>query len=129
MSNLILGDIDITPLIKAKSKLDEALSKAIDWLDKTGAIQCFEYSYELSWKFMKKILYKKGLDYRNPKDVFRASAQNSLIEDPEIWFHFIDLRNETSHTYDDKRADEVFKELPRFQNELSKFLNTIQKLK
>ncbi len=129
MSNLILDDIDITPLTKAKSKLDEALSKAIDWLDKTGTIQCFEYSYELSWKFMKKILYKKGLDYRNPKDVFRAAAQNNLIVDPEIWFHFIDLRNATSHTYDDKKADEVFNELPRFQLELNNFLDTIQKLK
>lgn len=129
MLNIILNDIDISSLIKAKSKLDEALLKSVDWLDKTGAIQCFEYSYELSWKFMKKILYKKGLDYRNPRDVFRASAQNNLIEDPEIWFYFIELRNETTHTYDDKKAEKVFKELPRFQNELAKFLTTIQKLK
>ena len=31
---------------------------------------------------MKQMLYKKGLDHRNPKDIFRAAAQNNLIEDP-----------------------------------------------
>lgn len=128
-SNLILGEIDITPLIKAKSKLDESILTADTWLEKTGAIQCFEYCYELSWKFMKKILFKKGVDYRSPKDVFRGAAQNKLIEDPEIWFHFIDLRNQTTHTYDDKKAEEVFNELPCFQTEFNKFLDAIKKIK
>ncbi len=41
------GKITITPLIKAQKKLNEALTLAHTQLEKDGAIQRFEFTYEL----------------------------------------------------------------------------------
>ena len=89
MSNLILGEIDITPLLEAKKTLDFGIANAKSDLEKAGAIQAFEYTYELCWKTMKRILTNQNIETSIPKDIFRTSAQFNLIEDAEIWFDFI----------------------------------------
>ena len=99
MSNLILGEIDITPLLEAKKTLDFGIANAKSDLEKAGAIQAFEYTYELCWKTMKRILANQNIETSIPKDIFRTSAQFNLIEDAEIWFNIIKKRNETTHTY------------------------------
>lgn len=119
---IILNDIDITPLLKAKEKLDEAVRTARSELEKTGAIKCFEYCYELSWKLMRKILFKRGIETASPREAFREAGANKIIDDVELWFDFITKRNLTSHTYDEELADEVFKFLPTFQKAVNTFI-------
>lgn len=126
--NIVLEEIDITPLLKAKKKLDQALQIARSDLEKTGAIKCFEYCYELSWKVMRKILLKKGIETASPRDAFREAALNKLITDPEIWFEFIKQRNLSTHTYNEELAEELFLSLPKFQNEMNMFIHTIELL-
>src|SRR5438132_7332187 len=105
---IIFNDINITPLLHARDRLDLAIKIAKSELEKTGAIKCFEYCYELSWKLMKKILLKKGIETNNPRDAFREAGINHLVNDPEMWFDFILKRNLTSHTYDEQLASEIF---------------------
>jgi len=70
VKNKILGSLDITALLNAKKRLDNAIIVAQSPLEKTGAIKCFEYCYELSWKLMRKILLKKGIETGSPRDKF-----------------------------------------------------------
>ena len=128
MSNIILGEIDITPLLEAKKTLDFGIANAKSDLEKAGAIQAFEYTYELCWKTMKRILANQNIETSIPKDIFRTAAQFNLIEDAEIWFEFIKKRNETVHTYNKKTAEEIFQFLPAFQKAVEKFINKIQTL-
>ena len=128
MADVILDTINIAPLLKAKAMLDEALEIAQSPLEKTGAIQCFEYCYELAWKTMRRILLKKGLETASPRDTFRAAATNRLIEDPEVWFEFIKKRNLTTHTYNLALAEKIFCFLPDFQSELDKLVAHIQSI-
>lgn len=129
MKNTILNDeIDISPLLKAKAMLDNAIEVASSELEKTGAIQCFEYCYELSWKTMKRILKHRGVELASPREVFREAALNGLIDNPEKWFEFIAKRNATSHTYNSKLSKEMFEFLPEFKIELDKFLVAIEGL-
>ncbi len=125
MSNLILGEIDITPLLEAKKTLDFGIANAKSDLEKAGAIQAFEYTYELCWKTMKRIFANQNIETSITKDIFRTAAQFNLIEDAEIWFEFIKKRNETTHTYNKKTAEEIFSFLPTFQKEVEKFINKI----
>lgn len=127
-AKLVLGKIDITPLLEAKKSLDFAISNAKSDLEKAGAIQAFEYTYELCWKTMKRILTNQNIETSIPKDVFRTAAQFNLIEDAEVWFDFIKKRNETTHTYNKKTAEEIFSFLPAFQKEVGKFIAKIQTL-
>lgn len=126
---IVLGDINIGPFFKARNKLADAIQNAKSELEKTGAIKCFEYCYELSWKLMKKILQKKGIETNNPRDAFREAAKNTLISDPEIWFDFILKRNLTTHTYDENLAKEIFEFLPIFLKEVDKFIQNVKEMK
>jgi hypothetical protein len=48
MSKIILGNIDIPPLIKARNFFSKILEEAENDYEKTGAIKAFEFCYELS---------------------------------------------------------------------------------
>jgi nucleotidyltransferase substrate binding protein (TIGR01987 family) len=125
---IILGELVITPLIKAQKTFVQALGQVNSELERDGAIQRFEYTYELVWKILKKILKFKGLDVHNPRDVFREAAKQKLIEDPAIWFTFMKQKSLTLHNYNQDCADEIFTCLPQFEKELNKLIQTITKL-
>ncbi len=125
---VILGQLIITPLLKAQKTFEQALKEASSDLERDGAIQRFEYTYELVWKTLKRILVFKGIEVNNPRDVFREAALQGLIDDPMVWFTFLKQRNLTVHTYNQDCADEIFAYLPLFKEELCKVVNMIIKL-
>jgi nucleotidyltransferase substrate binding protein (TIGR01987 family) len=97
--------------------LDEALMGSLDDVTRcairAGVVQHFEFTYELSWKFIQRWLKVNqpegdpGLP-RTRKELFRLAARVGLIDDPTPWFTFGDARNLTSHTYDEERARQVY---------------------
>lgn len=116
--------LDFESLKKAITALDGILSKTTDaefmqTLDditknglRAGAIQTFEFTYELSWKFIKRWLdinlgsvYVDGVSCR---ELFRIAAEHRLIDDVDAWMVFHRGRNLTSHTYNAEIADEVY---------------------
>lgn len=120
--------ISFSALLKAKKQLDNAIATAKSDLEITGAIKCFEYSYELAWKTMKKVLEGMGLlDINNPRIVFNESFKNNLIDDLDAWLEFIATRNLTTHTYDEHLAREVFQMLPSFSAHLQLFIDKVQR--
>jgi nucleotidyltransferase substrate binding protein (TIGR01987 family) len=74
-SNVLLK---ISNFEKALNRLNEAVKRAKDDLDKDGVIQRFEFSIELLWKSLKAILNYLGIDCYSPrsciKEAFRAFA-------------------------------------------------------
>ncbi|MFH0898529.1 MAG: nucleotidyltransferase substrate binding protein [bacterium] len=125
---VILGNINIAPLIKAYNTFKKGLLEVNTELERDGAIQRFEFTYELSWKTMKRILTFKGIDANSPRDVFRESAKQKLIVDPKVWFDFLSKRNLTVHTYNQDCADEIFASLSLFEKEVEQFIKTIKNL-
>ena len=89
------GKIDIGPFLLAFDQFHEARKVAKTDLEKAGTIQYFEFTYELAWKTLKRILSHRGKDLNSPKPVIREAALEGLIDDPEVWFGFIQDRNET----------------------------------
>ena len=128
MSDLILGDLNIAPLIKAQIFLKTAIDVARSDLERAGAIQSFEICYELSWKTMKRILAYRGIEANSPREVFRLAAREKLIDDLERWFDFLEKRNLTRHVYNLAIAEEVFAFLPSFYLALDLFIRRIRSL-
>jgi len=133
---MIIEGISFDPLLKARSKFEifrHNVSLQVDYANlnleeeqkRAGAIQAFEYCYELSWKTMRKVLMNKGVIANSPKDTFRAAAKINLIDDPDNWFDFIDLRNTTVHTYDERKASEVIQAFEQFSDSLTRFLQKV----
>lgn len=122
---IILEHIVITPLLKAQATFNKALLEPKTDLNRDGCIQRFEFCFELAWKTLKRILAYKGIEVNNPRDVFREAARSALVDDPAIWFKFLESRNNTVHTYNEETAEEIYKVLPRFKEELAKLVDTI----
>ncbi len=120
-----IDEIDLRPLLKALGKFENFRHIAKTEIEKAGAIQAFEYSYELTWKTIKRILAIKGVIVNTPKDVFREAASANLIDDPEIWFDFIKKRNITVHTYQENEAENVIQIFPLFSQETQKLINKL----
>lgn len=121
-------NLSLNALVKAKKQLDFAIMNAKSELEITGAIKCFEYCFELSWKTMKKILESMGIpDLNSPRTVFAAAFRNKLIDDVDVWHSFILQRNLTSHTYDEDLAHDVFDSLKKFSDYLDTFIKLVQK--
>ncbi len=96
-------------------------------LERDGAIQRFEYCFDLSWKTLKRYLESIGLiDLNSPRSVFSAAYAEGIIADEAIWATIILKRNASVHTYNEKLAEALFSELPVYYNAM---FNLLQKLK
>ncbi len=85
-----------------------------------GVIQRFEFTFELAWKTLKRYLQEYGLenvDSLNNRDLFRVGFEQGLLDDPEVWFHYLKMRNQSSHLYDEGKAALVFASARRFQQD------------
>ena len=54
------------------------------------------------------------------------AADLGIIQDPEVWFKFLDYRNLTTHIYNEDQAEEVFSHLPSFVSEVEKLISKIE---
>ncbi len=124
----IIGDIIITPLVKAKQSFEVALTSPKTDLNRDASIQRFEFTFELTWKALKRVLHYKGNNVNSPRDVLREAASEGLIIDPVEWFGFLEDRNRTVHTYNEKIAEEIYQHLPAFQKALDVTLNKLMSL-
>ena len=84
--------------------------------ERDGAIQRFEYTVELSWRLIRKILLAQGRAdvSASPKPLVRAAASEGWIEDASAWLQFIEARNLTSHSYKNAIANQVFESAKQF---------------
>lgn len=126
---IIESHIDINPLLLAFDQFHEALKIAKTDLEKAGTIQYFEFTYELAWKTMKRILSHRGKDLNSPRMVIREAALEKLIDNPELWFNFLKDRNETVHTYNKAIADSIFSDLHLFDTEMLLLIAKLKSLK
>ncbi|MBX3457496.1 MAG: nucleotidyltransferase substrate binding protein [Candidatus Paracaedibacteraceae bacterium] len=101
----------LNKLGKAVGRLDELVNMpGIDTLDylRDATIQRFEFTSELYWKVLRKILAYEGLSAVTPRDVLKSSYQAGLITGDAIWLKMLDDRNKTSHVYAEEIIIEIF---------------------
>jgi nucleotidyltransferase substrate binding protein (TIGR01987 family) len=97
----------------AVARLEEALALPKDAIVRDSAIQRFEISFELCWKFLKAFLEDEhNVRCTSPRTCFRAAFKNAVIEDDPFWIELTALRNYTVHTYNESLADYVYSRLP-----------------
>lgn len=97
---------------KALEQLGNAVAtsqaRPLSDLEKQGLIQAFEFTHELACNVMKDYFaYQGNPGVTGSRDAAREAFQQGLIEDGEGWMEMIRSRNLTSHTYQQKIADEI----------------------
>lgn len=108
-----------------KSKVTERLRKII----RDSVIKRFEYSVDIVWKYLKEYLQeKKGIERKSPKDVFKECFRIGLIleEETKKSLDMVDVRNLTTHTYDEETAEEFCKLIPDFLDLMKKIVQKIE---
>ncbi len=95
-----------------------------------SCIQRFEYTYELSWKIMKKYLklfFNKTEQELTIKNIFRYMEGYGLIKDWTKWVEYNDARNNTSHEYNLNKAQFVLTVLQTFLDDVKNFIICLEK--
>ena len=97
---------------RAVALLDEALALPKDPIVRDSAIQRFEISFELCWKFLKAYLEEQhNALCTSPRTCFRSAFKHGVIDDDPFWIDLTVLRNYTVHTYNEQLADYVYSRL------------------
>ncbi len=125
-------------IVKAVDTMKESLELITENVDKgvhrayqDSVIQRFKYTTDIFWKFLKLLLQKKGgidIQINAPRDILQEAYNIKLLsqEQYNIFTDAITDRNSTSHTYNEEIAEEIVSRLPRYYENMRKFLDTIQ---
>ena len=113
-----------TDFERAIARLGEALALPKDSIVRDSAIQRFEISFELCWKFLKAYLEEEhNASCTSPRTCFRAAFRNGVIDNDPFWLDLTVLRNYTVHTYNEQLADYVYDRLPETVHRFRALLN------
>ncbi len=114
--------LDVETLETAVREMGDFLEKFRDYeasndillfrILQAGVIKAFEFTYELSIRFIRRQLSQASFDIANVdaldfRDMIRVAADAELVAEPKRWFEYRKKRNITSHTYDKHKAEEV----------------------
>lgn len=97
-----------------------------DRVNVDASIHRFELCIDVFLRFLRDLLETKGVVVQYPKDVLREAYTGHFIDDEKIWLSMLQDRNLTSHTYDEKLADQIYQ---RIQQYVPVFQKTYQALR
>jgi nucleotidyltransferase substrate binding protein (TIGR01987 family) len=97
---------------------------------RNSAIQCFEFSVDTLWKFLKEYvseIYGAQVNPPTSKSTFKVAMEVGLISKDEIGllFDIVDDRNMTSHTYKELLAEEIAQRLPNYYKVMAAIIERI----
>ena len=101
----------VRSLEKALGRLRSALDQPKTEWTRDSAIQRFEFTFELGWKAIARMARAEGIDCPSPRAALKTGLKLGWIHDDEIWLTMLDDRNRTSHTYNEKVAEELYSRL------------------
>ena len=95
-----------------------------------GIIQRFEYSIDSFWKFLKIYLETDrgmAIEPSSPRSVLRVSLTHQLVtqEEFKILEDCVSDRNLTSHTYNEKIAEEIYAHIPRYYRTMKAVIDRV----
>lgn len=87
----------------------ENLDNIVNDLIRQGLIQSFEFTHELAWNVIKDYsAFQGNPEIKGSRDAAREGFAMGLIDNGEVWMEMIKSRNESSHTYDEETASEIY---------------------
>jgi nucleotidyltransferase substrate binding protein (TIGR01987 family) len=128
--------LDLTAWMSALASLDRAIARSTaapgDEELRDAVIQRFEYCYELSWKMLKRHLEQvvpnpAAVDQWSFQNLMREAAERGLIREVAPWLEYRYLRDLTAHTYDQRKAQQVYESCRAFAVEARELLAEVER--
>ncbi len=115
-------------LADALERLREALAEpTANSLAIDGTIQRFEFTIELFWKALKRLLAYEGIETSTPRETLQQAYQVGWLTDETAWLDMLRDRNQTSHAYDKALAREIYERVRLNFPELERALATLRR--
>lgn len=90
---------------------------------RNSVIKCFEFTYELSWKMLKRYLedtaaHPEEIDVSTFQNLIRIGNEKGLLRSDWLrWKTYRQARTNSSHAYDSDKAEAVYEIAPDFLEE------------
>ncbi len=133
------GTLDISALENAENRLQEMLSRynteIHDEAVRDSVIQRFEFTYSIALKTLRKYFIERAfileeINQMSFNEMIRTASQLNLIKSNlEKWTNYREMRNLTSHTYDEKIALQVVSIVPDFSEEITYLISKLKETK
>lgn len=130
------GTFDFSLFQKAVNKLNEILIRYNQNLNdeaiRDSVIQRFEFTYSIALKTIRKYFIERAfvledVNQMSFNDMIRIANQLNLLKSNlEVWTSYREMRNLTSHTYDELIAQKVVSIIPQFYEEMLVLLNAFK---
>jgi nucleotidyltransferase substrate binding protein (TIGR01987 family) len=108
--------------LEAALKEDESNSLFID-----GTIQRFEFSIELYWKTLKRLLELEGIESKTPRETLKHAYSVGWIENEGALLQMLRDRNETSEVYDEGKAKQIYDRIKEYYPEMEKTFKLLKR--
>jgi nucleotidyltransferase substrate binding protein (TIGR01987 family) len=120
-------DMHLETLEQALALLEEVLSEPFSALMRDAAIHRFEYTFELSWKLLRRIAQVEGRQADSPWQAIRTAAEAELLQNIDLWFEMVECRNSVTMTFMPDIADQVFQAACSLPSSLKLVIGAIKK--
>ncbi len=78
------------------------------------AVKRFEFTYEMSWKAVRRCLDFLGIEAKYPRACFKEAYALGLLTNESVWLEMIEQRNLTSHVYNQDEVVGILVRLDEF---------------
>lgn len=108
--------ISFQQLGDALKKLEQAVKKPDDeeHMYRNATIQRFEFTIELFWKVLKKLLLREKIIVTTPRETLQKAYAINWIANEKLWLRMMDDRNLTSHTYKEENAEIIYDNIKEY---------------
>jgi nucleotidyltransferase substrate binding protein (TIGR01987 family) len=119
--------------MKRVNKIAELSNEYPDNIYRTfrdSLIQRFEYTFDLTWKYLNLYLESEGrkIEISTPKNTFRESLKMSLLSADEVRLalQMVDHRNLSTHGYDEMLIESISVQIPAYCKLIENILQRTQ---
>lgn len=117
--------IKLSTAQESKQRLIEAELEDI-YLDLL--VKRFEFTYEMSWKAIKRILNMLGIEgVKSPRACFKEAFAQGMLADEAIWLDMIEMRNLSAHTYDESEIKQLEEKISAYIIAFKALLTELEK--
>ncbi len=89
-------------------------------------VKRFEFTYEMSWKAIKRYLSYLGIEVGNPRACFKEAYHQGLLSEEEIWLRMIEQRNLSAHEYNEQEIARLIDLAKTFLGAFQALANTLE---
>lgn len=89
-------------------------------------VKRFEFTYEMSWKAIKRYLDFAGISVKNPRESYKEAFAQGLIKEQNTWLVMIEQRNLSSHVYNEAEIAIIFDKIEQYLSSFEELSNSLK---